>query len=664
MSRFRAGAASAALAAAFAGVALGARAGNELERTATVELLLVLVGVTTVGAALLLAPRDRVHGGPAIAAFAALGALTALSLEWSIAPGLSYVETGRTLAYLAVFSAAVAGARLFPDSAATVLRGVLLAAVAIAGYGLATRVWPGSFDESLLSGRISEPFGYWNALAGTAALGLVPALWLGARRTGTALGRAFAYPAAGLLLTTVLIAQSRGALIAAALASVLWLAIVPLRLRTLAILATAAAGATPVAAWALSKDVFKQGLEPLGAREAVAGDFGLILLAALAALFAIGLAVEAIQARSRPSVHLRVRAGVAIAAAAALVSLGLLTSVAASDRGLTGTVSDRIEDFTNESAAPPVGGGRLGSTSSSRAGYWGQAWDAFEEKPTTGLGAGSFELARLRYRDDGFRAGHAHGFVHQTLVDLGLLGGAAALALLAAWLVAATRSAGLRRRRAKPAPWTSERSAVVALALVPVTYGIQALADWSWFVPGITAMALAAAGYVAGSGPPRTDRPSLAISRTTPLRVAMAIAVALVGLACAWTIWQPVAAERAVARSYGALDAGRPAEALRETDEAREANPHSADPLYARADALAALDRRADALRALRQAALDHPRDPTPWVRIASFQLHVLNAPNLALRTATAAFKLDPYSQTLPSVRDEAIERVQRRATP
>jgi len=682
VSRFRASTASAALAAALVAVALGARSGTELERTAIAELLLLGAGVAAVCAALLLAPRGRVHGAWAVAAFAALAVITALSVDWSIAPDISYVEASRTLAYLAVFAGAVAAARLAPRAAPAVLRGVLLAAVAIAAYGLAARVWPGSFDESALVGRIGLPFDYWNALAGVGAIGIVPALWLGARRGGSSLGRALAYPATGLLIATVLIASSRGALAGAAIATAIWLAVVPLRLRSVGILLVAAAAAAPVSAWALSKDPFRASLQPLSAREAVAGDFGLMLAAMLVALLAAGLVVEAVRARHRPSVALRVRTGVAIAVVAAAVPLALLTSVATSDRGLGGSVSDRVDDLTSETAVPPVGGARLGSVSSARATYWRQAWHAFEEQPVNGLGAGSFELSRLTYRKTAVRAGHAHGFVSQTLADLGLLGLAAALALLAAWLAAAARATGLGPRRwIAPAEWTAERAALVALALAAVAFGVQSATDWTWFVPGITVMALVAAGFVAGRGP----LPRLA-SRTrdaataghvagpapvdagesgwTPLRLSAAGAVVVLALLCGWMTWQPVAADRAVARSYELIDEHRPAAALREADRARDLNPYSGEPLYARAVALADLGRAPAALRALRQAVLEHPRDPDAWLRVATFQLDTLGSPERALEMVARAQQVDPLSPVAAAVAARANAAIAARDAP
>jgi hypothetical protein len=675
--------ASAALAAALLGVALGARGGNALERTAIVELLLIAAGAGVVCAAIAFGRRGRLDGVAALAAFAALAAITALSVGWSIAPDISYVEAGRTFAYLATFAGAVALARLAPTGAATVARGIVLAAVAICAYGLATRVWPASFEELAFSGRIGQPFDYWNALAGVAALGIVPALWLGARRAGSVLGRTLAFPATGLLIVTLIIAQSRGALAGAAVGCVLWLVLVPLRLRSLAILITAGTVAAPVVAWALSKDPFRIGLQPLSARESIAGEFGLMLAALVVVLLAVGVVAEAVSARRQPSLRTRFRAGAAVAVVVALLPLALITSVATSDRGLTGTISDRVDELTSDRAAPPTGGGRLGSVASERWGYWREAFDAFDERPLAGLGAGSFEIARLAHRDSAGAARRAHGFVPQTLSDVGLLGALAAALLLAAWLVAAARATGLQPRRwwrpttAERPPWTSERAALVALALAAIVYGIQSTSDWTWFVPGLTTIALVAAGFVAGRGPligrqafdvghaAEFDPATAGRAWPGPPQLFACAAIGLIALFCGWAIWQPVAADRALARSYELTNDGEPVAALREAADARDLDPYSVEPFYAAADAFVAIDRQREAIASLSRAAAERPRDPEPWLRIATVQLDWRDAPGAALAAAERALRRDPYSAQAVAIRDRSAQLVaERNATP
>ena len=111
-------------------------------------------------------------------------------------------------------------ARAAPARWPAVLGGVLLAAVVVCGYALLTKVFPdasASHDQRALYARLQEPYGYWNAIGLTAAMGAIGCMWLGARRAGHALLSALAYPAMGLMLVTLMLAYSRGALAALAL---------------------------------------------------------------------------------------------------------------------------------------------------------------------------------------------------------------------------------------------------------------------------------------------------------------------------------------------------------------------------------------------------------------------------------------------------------------
>ena len=145
---------------ALAGVAFGAAGGSELTRTTIVEVLVVLVGGAVVAAAVVWSRSGRVHGATSVALFAALAVLTALSVTWAVVPGLAYVEAGRTFAYLALFAAAVAAARLAPRATPVVITGIVLAATAAVVYALAARVWPASLGETEISNRIGQPFQY------------------------------------------------------------------------------------------------------------------------------------------------------------------------------------------------------------------------------------------------------------------------------------------------------------------------------------------------------------------------------------------------------------------------------------------------------------------------------------------------------------------------
>jgi hypothetical protein len=126
----------------------------------------------------------------------------------------------------------------------------------------------------------------------------------------------------------------------------------------------------------------------------------------------------------------------------------------------------------------------------------------------------------MRYRTETLEVRHAHGFVVQTLSDLGLVGLAVALALLASWLAAAGRPTHPFNRRwsrwsawrelrsgggtpgwhRSPQPYTPERIGMLAMLCLVVVFGVHSLVDWTWYVPGDACAALLCAGWLAGRG--------------------------------------------------------------------------------------------------------------------------------------------------------------------
>ncbi|HEY1594234.1 MAG TPA: O-antigen ligase family protein, partial [Thermoleophilaceae bacterium] len=506
MQRYASSAASVVIGAAFAAVAFGAKGGSDLASLTWVEIGLIVVGALVVAAAVLYGRKDQLDGGSSLLAFLALAALTTFSLLWSIAPDLTWIEVNRTLTYLVVFAAGIGMARLAPGSWSVLLKGVLVACAAIVGYALASRVWPGTLAANEIYARIGQPYGYWNAVGVTAALAIPPAVWLGARRSGHAPANALAYPLLGLLIVALFLSYSRGALFAAVVALLIWFAFVPLRVRSLAVVGVSVIGALPVIVWALKRDAFTKDLVPLSVRQSAAGEFGLLLLTMVAVLLAVGLIIGFRVSRDAPSPRIRRRVGLAAAGFAVLVPLVAFTSVAFSQRGLTGTISNRFHDLTSETASTSGGPQRLTQTSSSRGRYWRNAEHVFAAHPLDGTGAGTFGTARLRYRKDVLVARHAHGFFAQTISDLGIAGLIAILAFTAAWLAAVFRTTGGRLRFWKPRPggypgWDAERVGVVALALSALVFGLHSSIDWTWFVPGCAVLGIFAAGFVAGRGP-------------------------------------------------------------------------------------------------------------------------------------------------------------------
>lgn len=656
---FRSGAASLALGLALAAAAFGAEGGSELTGTTTVSIVAILAGGLAAAAAIAFAPAGRVWGVGTLVLLGLLAILTGLSVIWSVSPEQSWFHANKTLGYLFVFAGAVAAVRLAPGGWPVALKGILIGAGIITGYALLSRVFPASLAETEIYARIGAPYGYWNAVGTTAALAVVPALWLGARRSGHPPLNALAFPLLGILIVALFLSYSRGALAAGVIGAGLWLAFVPLRLRSLAVLAVSAVVAAPVILWALAQDAFEQDGVPLAVRESVAFEFGLLLVAMVAVLTAAGLGAGFLAARRAPSRTMRRRVGIAAVAVAAALPLLAFGSVAFSDRGIGGTISD----LTDTDAAVTGGPERLTTASSSRARYWDEAFDVFGDNTLLGAGADSFRTARLPYRDDELVSSHAHGYVAQTASDLGLLGLAISFALVAAWLLAAARTLGIGRGM-RGRPFDAERAGLAALALAALVFGLHSAIDWTWFVPAPAFMALIAGAWVAARGR-TTERP--AQPRFTRLgslpreRLVGAGLVLLTALLCAWTAWQPARSNAAANEALALLADGELAEAAREANRAQDINPLSPKPLFVKAEIQDRAGNRAAAEDTLEQAVVEHPERPDVWLQLAEFQLRRLDRPEAALETLRGALYLDPRSRQVQTTFFDARTRLRER---
>ena len=400
-----------------------------------------------------------------------------------------------------MFALGVALVRLWPERWPALTGGVIGAALVICGYAVLTKVFPGALSADETYARLREPFGYWNSVGLMAAMAAPACLWLGARRSGHAALNALAYPALGLLVVACLLAYSRGSLLAMGAGCAVWFAVVPLRLRGASVFGIGGLGGLFVGLWAFGQDALSNDRVPLDERTAAGHELGVLLVVMLAILLVAGLAVNFALAERAPSLAARRRAGAVVAACVALLPIVLAGSLALSERGLGGSISKAWDDLTNPAASTPANDPtRLTAIGSVRARYWNEALQIWEANKAVGVGAGGYRTARPRYRDDTLNVRHAHGYLVQTMADLGLVGLAVSLALLAAWLAGAARTTGPWRGPAR-ATFTPERIGLLTMCAVVVVFGVHSLIDWTWFVPGNVVPALLCAGWVAGRGP-------------------------------------------------------------------------------------------------------------------------------------------------------------------
>src|SRR4051812_48838744 len=581
------------------------------------------IGGGVVAAGALLAGRERraAHGMPALLCFAALVALTIASVLWSVNPSDSWLEASRTLSYAVVFGVGLVFVRFAPNRWAAIVGGTVVASTIICVYALLTKVFPGALNPDEVYARLREPFGYWNAVGLMAALGVPGCLWLGARRDGHAAINALAYPALGMMLLTLLLAYSRGGLLALMAGLALWFAVVPLRLRGVAVLATSAFAAVVAAIWAFSQDGLSKDRMALDQRASAGHELGLLLIVMIAGLLLAGLAIGFAAARRAPTRDVRRFAGIAILVALALVPVAGAIGLAFSTRGLGGSISHGWKQLTDPHAStPPNDPGRLTAVGSVRARYWNEALKMWKGHPGKGVGAGGYATLRPRYRQDDLDVRHAHGYVVQTLADLGVAGMLVSVGLLAFWLIAATSAIGRRCGL----PHTPERVALMTMLTVVVIFGVHSFVDWTWFVPGNAVVALVCAGWLAGRGPllpePVPARAGSLIERVrsglhVPQRAALAAAALIVAVVATWAVWQPLRSQSAMDAALAALEKKDINAARADAQAAQDRNPLAVEPLFVRAVVEQQAGDQAAVKGALEDAVKLQPPNPEPWRR-------------------------------------------------
>jgi hypothetical protein len=290
----------------------------------------------------------------------------------------------------------------------------------------------------------------------------------------------------------------------------------------------------------------------LSVRTSAGHQLGVLILAMLVLLTLLGLAFGFWTGRNAPSIISRRRAGTLLLSLLAVVVLACAGALAASHRGFTGTISHAVHSLTDPHAPVPSNGpGRLTAVGSVRARYWNEALKVFQAHPVLGAGAEGYATARQRYRTETLDVRHAHGYIVQTMADLGVVGLALTLALLLFWMAAAGRATHPFNRRwsswktlrgwldradsggapgwkrltldGHPAPYTPERIGMLSMLCLVVVFGIHSIADWTWYVPGNACVALLCAGWLAGRGPLGAGAPRsapagslLAVPRTAP----------------------------------------------------------------------------------------------------------------------------------------------------
>jgi tetratricopeptide (TPR) repeat protein len=548
----------------------------------------------------------------------ALGALTlwiGITMGWSIVGDRSWDAFNKAAAYCAFLGLGIVFAAAWRQVGARVAAWILSVALGLTlSWALLVKAIPSLDPEGDRVARLREPVGYWNALALLADIAIVLGLWLGTerghRREVRVLGALLAYVATVALLLTL----SRAGVVIGIGVLALWFLVTQERVSSGLLLIAAAAPAALVGAWAFTRPALTEDVASRSDRVADGAVFGaLILIGAgvVAAVVAVGL-VRALDADRRR------RIGRALVALAVVIVLGVggAASVSAADAVSSGgDCAEVVNDPT-----------RLGSLDPNlRLCWWAEALDVYAHHGLAGAGAGSFEVARKRFRQDARNVVQPHSVPLQHLADGGIAGlSLFVLVVLAGGAVCVCALRGL----AGP-----ERAAATALVAVPAAYAAHALVDYNWDFLAATAPAMLVLGALASAG---RD------AHVGPRRWLLAVGAVAVAAVVLVSFSFPRLADRAQRESTRELAAGNPDRARDLALWARFFNPLAAEPFLALARVA---ERQGRVLRAEREyirAVELQPQNPGLWYTVGLFEFEVRDNMCAAYRYLNEAYTLDP----------------------
>jgi len=561
------------------------------------------------------APRLGRSGAVLATVTVALTVWTGATIAWSIIPDRSWDSFNRTVAYAAFLGLGVvlaaAGGRLSARLAATMLS--LVIAITLT-WALLAKAVPALDPEGDRVARLREPVGYWNALALLADMALALGLWLGTarghRRSVRIAGGLLVYVATLSLLLTL----SRAGVLVGVGVLVLWLALSSERVESGLLLLASGGPAVLVGAWAFTRPALTEDVATRSDRVADGAVFGVLALigAGIVVLLVTFGARRGLAEEARRRVGRGLVAVAVICAVAAVAGLGVATANAVSSGR---SCSEVVNDPSRLSSLDP----------NNRLCWWGEAWDVFVGHSPLGAGAGTFEIARKRYRPDARSVVEPHSVPLQHLAD----GGVVALALFLG-LIGAAAAACVCALRRLDGP---ERAAGVALVAAPAAYLGHALVDYNWNFLAVSAPTMVALGVLAAAG--RTPGEH----RKRPL---LAVAVLLVAAVVLVSFSFPRLADRMERSSTRALVADDIELAHDRGLWARFFNPLSIDPIFALARVEESRLRLGHAERRYIRAVELQPDNPEAWYALGLFEFEALENLCATYRFLNNAYTLDP----------------------
>ena len=238
-----------------------------------------------------------------------------------------------------------------------------------------------------------------------------------------------------------------------------------------------------------------------------AGAWAVLLVLAGAALACVAVvALTSLAGAERWRLPARATRIALAAAAAVVILVGALAGPS--------LASDAWDQFTSSNATVSQSdpAARLGNLGGNRHNIWDAALDAYRSEHLHGIGAGSFEFWWSRTSGPNYEfLRDAHNLYLEQLAELGLIGLALILALLASLAYPALRA---RRDLANPA----ELGANAALIAAFTVFLLHAGVDWMWEETALSALALTGLAIAAAASTPHPAAAPAALALAHPDR--------------------------------------------------------------------------------------------------------------------------------------------------
>jgi UDP-GlcNAc:undecaprenyl-phosphate GlcNAc-1-phosphate transferase len=574
------------------------------------------LGVTLVSAlGLVIRPaRLAAPGALCLGGLLGLGVWSLTSAAWSESVESAVVGGNRWLVYGALLLLMLL--LVSHDRRAAVLLAATTLGVAVVALSVLARLLGGDAGVLFLGGRLNSPLGYINGEGCLFAMGLWPFIALAGSRRALLAGTGAAM--ATLLACLALLSQSRGTALAILGSLIVVLALVPGRIRRAYALLVVAGGVGLVA-----PDLVRVYHDAAGGSVAL-GNAHSAGRAALLAAVAVGVVWALLSGSWRvlESRSYAPRAGTLGSWLLAVPVVVALAVAAGSAHRIEHGVSDQWHSFVHlaepaDSRAPSTASrtnSRLLSGSGNRYDYWRIALRVWQENPALGVGGGNYSRSYFQRRATSEDIDQPHSLELQALSELGLIG-----ALLLGCFIVGTFWGAIRMRR-------SAAHSPLRLGLMTAGVGVftawlvQASVDWMHLLPGLTAIALAAAAVLVwprnrADSPQRSVGSRAGATRPGRRQAALALGIAVVAIALIATgasLSRQDLAQLYRSRAQGEL--GRnPAAALADANRSLNIDADSTQTYYIKAAAQARFNEAGAAEATLLKALVREPDSFVTW---------------------------------------------------